>query len=88
MFKELNGDPIAKLHYVGFLCVDNNKDVSSAIFQIMCRMFVTMTTFNASNIKTQLKIHVISYYKMNGRTILKKMWVQTILLLQKRLTKK
>ncbi len=39
MFKELNGDPIAKLHYVGFLCVDNNKDVSSAIFQIMCGMF-------------------------------------------------
>lgn len=50
--------------------------------------FVTMTPFNASNIKTQLKTHVISYYKMNGRTILKKMWVQTILLLQKRLMKK
>jgi hypothetical protein len=35
MFKELNGDPIAKMHYVGFFCVDNNKDVNSAIFQIM-----------------------------------------------------
>jgi len=48
MFKELNGDPIAKLHYVGFLCVDNNKDVSSAIFQIMCRVFCQQTSTTSS----------------------------------------
>jgi hypothetical protein len=53
MSKELNGHPIAKMHYVGFYCVDNNKDVSSAIFQIMCRIFCHNDPFNASNIKTQ-----------------------------------
>jgi hypothetical protein len=36
MFKKSNGDPIAKIHYVGFFCVDNNKDVNNANFQIMC----------------------------------------------------
>jgi hypothetical protein len=53
MFKELNGDPIAKKHYASFLCVDNNKDVDTAIFQIMCRIFCHNDPFNASNIKTQ-----------------------------------
>jgi hypothetical protein len=53
MFKELNGDPIAKMHYVGFFCVDKNKDVNSAIIQIMCCIFCHNNPFNAYNIKTQ-----------------------------------
>jgi hypothetical protein len=55
-----------------FVCVHKKQDVNSAIIQIMCCIFCHNNLFNASNIKTQSTKYVISYYKVNGITILKK----------------
>ncbi len=39
MLKKLNGDLMSKLHFVGFFCVNNDKEIDCNNPQMMCCIF-------------------------------------------------
>jgi hypothetical protein len=49
MFKELNVDLMAKMHFVGFFCVNNNKKADHNNPQMMQFIFCYKNPFNVFN---------------------------------------
>jgi hypothetical protein len=55
-----------------FLCVNSNQDFNVEDPQIMRCILCYSIPINASNLKTQTRKRLISHYKTNGITSLKK----------------
>jgi hypothetical protein len=71
-----------------FYCVNDNTEIDLENREIMRCILCYQEPVIGINSKTQARKGLISYCKKNGTTSLKNMWMQSTLLLHKRLKKK
>jgi hypothetical protein len=72
MFKELNGDLIVEMHFVGYFCFNNYKEVDCNNLQMMCYILCYNNVINPFNFRIQTRKGLIWYHKTNGITIFNK----------------
>lgn len=67
MFKKLNGDFMAQMHFVGFyLCINDNKEIDCNNPQMKHYILYYNNLVNAYNPTIQARKCLILYYKTNG----------------------
>jgi hypothetical protein len=88
MLKEQCGSRMVNKNYVGFFFLNHKKNVDVKCPQTMRCIICYNSLVWFCNLKTQAKKNLIIYYTTNEIITLKKMCMQTILLLQKCLRSK